>query len=169
MQDRAADGPRLRARLDTVEFHDDGTSGFALLVVPSPTLEPDDLSRLSREFGEALAIGVHTVADLVVYDHFLAGERVRGLTYAGEAGWVRVVGEAEAWERSLFSALKLAELCSVLEEDFEGEALASERAELETLWRTGKLEEGNVVPPADPGVVSRAIEKHFGLPVRPLK
>src|SRR5271165_6556270 len=110
--DRARDAARLKDRVDAgAQLHDDGRSPFAVWLVPAPTFAPDDLSALSRDFGEALCIAVQTVADLVVYDHFVAGARARGLTYAGEAGWVRVVGEPEPWEsRALFSAVKLAEL-----------------------------------------------------------
>jgi hypothetical protein len=163
--DRADDAPRLRARATDAEYRDDGKSAFAALIVTSPTLKPEDLSALSRDFGEALAISVHTVADLVVYDHYVAGLPVRGLTYAGEAGWVRVLGEPEPWETAaLFSAAKLAELCEVLEEDFEGDVLEREKAELEKLWAAGRVEEGKQRPPADPTALSRAIQKHFGLP-----
>jgi hypothetical protein len=165
LNDRATDVPRLRARAWDGELRDDGTSAFAALVVASPTLEPEDLSALSREFGEALALSVHTVADLVVYDRFVDGSRVRGLTYAGEAGWIRVLGDPEPWESTaLFSASRFAELCEELEEDFEGEELAREKANLEELWSARRVEEGQPRPPADLKALSRAIEKHFGLP-----
>ena len=52
----------------------------------SPAFQPDDLASLSNDFGEALSVAVQTVADLVIYDHYVAGKHVRGLTYAGEAG-----------------------------------------------------------------------------------
>src|SRR5579885_568178 len=120
--DRGKDLPRLKGRIDSgAELVDDGKAAFVVWLVPSPTFEPDDLSALSRDFGEAVSIAVQTVADLVIYDHFLGGSRVRGLTYAGEAGWIRVAGEPEPWEsKALFSAVKLAELSDELEEDFEG-------------------------------------------------
>jgi hypothetical protein len=161
--------PRLRGRLDAgAELLDDGQAAFAVWLVPAPTFEPDDLSALSRDFGEAIAIAVQTVADLVIYDHFVAGARARGLTYAGEAGWIRVVGEPEPWEaRTLFSPVKLAELSEELEQDFDGDVLAREKAELEKLWLAGKLEEGKARPPADPAQFTRAIEKHYRLPARP--
>jgi hypothetical protein len=167
--DRGKDVPRLKARVDSgADLYDDGKSGFAVWFVPAPTFAPDDLSAYSRDFGEAIAIAVQTVADLVIYDHFVAGSRVRGLTYAGEAGWIRVVGEAEPWEsKALFSAVKLAELSDELEEDFDGDVLAREKADLEKLWLAGRLEEGKQRPPADPAGFARAIEKHFGLPPRP--
>ncbi len=171
LADRAKDVERLRGRIDSgAALHDDGKSAFAVWLVPSPTFEADDLTALSRDFGEALSIAVQTIADLVIYDHFSAGKRVRGLTYAGEAGWIRVVGEPEPWEgKALFSAAKLAELTDELEEDFEGDVLAREKADLEKLWLAGKLEEGKPRPPADPAALTRAIEKHFGLPARPAK
>jgi hypothetical protein len=169
--DRAKDVPRLNGRIDGgAKLVDDGKSSFALWLVPAPNFEPDDLAALSRDFGEALAIAVQTIADLVIYDHFVSGKRVRGLTYAGEAGWIRVEGDPEPWEsKTLFSAAKLAELTDELEGDLDGELLAREKADLEKLWLAGKLEEGTQRPPADPAVLARAIEKHFGLPARPTK
>ncbi|HEY3819693.1 MAG TPA: hypothetical protein VGL81_21140 [Polyangiaceae bacterium] len=167
--DRAKDVSRLQDRMDAeAELHDDGKSPFALWIVAAPMFQPDDMGALSKDFGEALSVSVQTVADLVIYDHYVAGERVRGLTYAGEAGWIRVVGQPEAWEaKTLFSALKLAELSEELEEDLEGELLAREKAELERLWKAGTLVEGSVRPPADPAALPKALEKHFALPARP--
>lgn len=169
LEDRGRDTPRLRGRIDAgATLVDDGSSSFGAWLVPTPLFQPDDLSKLSREFGEALAIAVQTVADLVIYDHFVAGSRVRGLTYAGEAGWVRVVGSAEPWEAAaLFAPAKLEELLEQLEEDVTPDALARDKAELERLWSTGKLVEGSPRPPADCAGMTRAIEKHFGLPARP--
>jgi hypothetical protein len=119
----------------------------------------------SRDFGEAIGIAIQTVADLVVYDHFVAGQRARGLTYAGEAGWVRVVGESEPWEsRALFSETKLAELLAALEDELTGDALARDKAELERLWKTQRLEEGLPRPSVEPVALRRAIERHFALP-----
>jgi len=169
LKDRAQDASRLRGRIDSgVTLIDDGSAAFAAWMVPTPLFQPDDLAALSRDFGEALAIKVQTVADFVIYDHFVAGSRVRGLTYAGEAGWVRVVGSAEPWEASaLFSKAKLEELIEELEGDLEADALARDKADLERLWKDGKLVEGGARPPADPAGMTRAIEKHFGLPARP--
>jgi hypothetical protein len=166
---RAKDVSRLQDRIDSeAELHDDGKSEFIVWLVVSPTFQPDDLSALSKDFGEALGISVQTVADLVIYDHYVAGARVRGLTYAGEAGWIRVVGAPEPWEnKALFSAVKLAELTEELEGDLEGELLAREKAELERLWKLGTLVEGGTRPPADPSALPRAIEKNFSLPARP--
>jgi hypothetical protein len=135
---------------------------------PGQSLDLADVQGLidaSRDFGEAIGIAIQTVADLVVYDHFVAGQLTRGLTYAGEAGWVRVVGEPEPWEsRAFFSETKLAELLAALEDDLTGDALARDKAELERLWKTQRLEEGVPRPPVAPGAFRRAIEKHFALP-----
>jgi hypothetical protein len=168
--DRAKDVSRLQDRMDSeAELHDDGKSAFALWIVSAPMFQPDDMASLSKDFGEALAISVQTIADLVIYDHYVAGACVRALTYAGEAGWIRVVGEPEPWEaKALFSAVKLAELNDELEEDLEGELLAREKAELERLWKLGVLVEGSPRPPADPAALPRAIERHFSLPARPV-
>lgn len=168
--DRAQDLPRLRrlAAKDGTVLHDDGTSHFVVWIVPSPTFEPSDLSELSRDFGEAIGIAVQTVADLVIYDHFVAGARVRGLTYAGEAGWVRVVGDAEPWEGpALFSQTKLLELLEELEEDLNEDELAREKADLERLWKVGTVQVGSARPAAEPTALTRAIEKEFVLPARP--
>ena len=169
LKDRGQDVTRLGGRIDSgATLVDDGASAFATWLVPTPLFQPDDLAALSREFGEALAIAVQTVADLVIYDHFVAGSRVRGLTYAGEAGWVRVVGSAEPWEApALFSKAKFEELVEELEGDLDDDTLAGDKAQLLRLWKNGKLVEGTVLPPADPAVMTRAIEKHFGLPARP--
>jgi hypothetical protein len=168
--DRAQDVARLRdlAARDGAELHDDGKSPFAVWIAASPTFEPSDLSALSRDFGEAIGLAVQTIADLVVYDHFVAGAHVRGLTYAGEAGWVRVVGEAEPWEApALFSQTKLHELLKELSEELRDDELARERADLERLWKLGALQVGSARPPAEPMALTRAIEKAFALPARP--
>jgi hypothetical protein len=169
LKDRGQDAGRLRGRIDSgATLVDDGASPFAVWLVPTPLFQADDLSALSRDFGEALAIAVQTVADFVIYDHFVAGSRVRGLTYAGEAGWVRVQGSAEPWEDpAFFSAVKLEEILGELEEDLASDDMAREKAELERLWKQGKLVEGSGRPPADLAVMTRAIEKHFHLPARP--
>jgi hypothetical protein len=171
LADRAKDVARLAGRVDAgAQLHDDSAAPFAVWMVPSPTFAPDDLSALSRDFGEAIFLAVQTVADLVIYDHFVAGTRVRGLTYAGEAGWVRVTGEPEAWEaRALFSSVKLAELIDELESDLSDEEIARDKAELARLWAAGRLQEGSARPPVEPIAMARAIEKQFGLPARPAK
>lgn len=167
--DRTQDVTRMLQHIDRdAQLVDDGKSSFAVWLVPSPTFQPCDLSALSKDFGEAISIAVQTVADLVIYDHFVAGARVRGLTYAGEAGWIRVAGEPEPWEgKALFSSTRLAELHEALEDDFEGEELERQKADLERLWKVGKLVEGSARPDADPAGVARSIEKHFSLPARP--
>jgi len=169
LQDRTTDLPKLRKAVGTGGMLvDDGKAPFAVVLIDARRFEPEDLTALSTEFGEALAIAVETIADVVIYDHFVAGKRVRGLSYAGEAGWSRVVGDAEAWETpALFSAAKLEELLLELEEDITEDALAQEKADLEKLWSTGRLVEGHVHPPVDPAALVRAIEKHFKLPARP--
>src|SRR5262249_32390008 len=126
-------------------------SPFAVVTVASPSLEADDLAELSRDFGEALSLQTQTVADLVVFDHFERGARTRGLTYAGEAGWVRVAGAPESWEKPLFFAqARLEELLLELEDDTSDEALlARETAELRKLWEVGRLVEGGTRPSVD--------------------
>ena len=167
--DRATDAALLAERIEVdAVLKDDGKAPFAVWLIPAPSFQPSDLAALSKEFGEAIAIAVQTVADLVIYDHFIAGSRVRGLTFAGEAGWIRVAGEPEPWEsRALFSSTHLVELSEALEEDFGGDELAKQKAELERLWAVGKLVEGSTRPPVDPAGLARSIEKHFGLPARP--
>jgi hypothetical protein len=166
IRDRQDDVARLQPLVDAgASVRAEEGAAFAAWSLPSPAFEPADLTSLSRDFGEAIALAVQTVADLVVYDRFVDGRRVRGLTYAGEAGWVRVVGEPDPWEeRVLFSEGKLAELSEELEEDFEDEELAQQKRELERVWKLGRLQEGSARPPADPAGLTRAIEKHFGLP-----
>lgn len=167
--DRRADIARLRSRIDDgALLVDDGKSPFAVWLVPSPAFQPDDLAALSRDFGEAMSIAVQTVADLVIYDHYVAGVHARGLTYAGEAGWIRVAGEPEAWEApTLFSALRLDEATRELEEDVTDDTLALDKAQIEELWRVGRLQEGSALPHADLPAVVRAIEKLHKLPARP--
>lgn len=167
--DRAVDVPRVRASVDAgATLIDDGTSPFVAWLVPNVKDEPADLAALSRDHGEAIAVTVQTIADLFVYDRFVAGSRVRGVTYAGEAGWERAVGEPDAWEQAaLFAPTKLEELTLELEEDLAGEELARERAELAALWKDARLKEGLTRPPVDLAVAVRAIERHFKLPARP--
>jgi hypothetical protein len=167
--DRRADIARLRSRIDDgALLVDDGKSPFAVWLVPQPAFQPDDLATLSTDFGEALSVAVQTVADLVIYDHYVAGKRTRSLTYAGEAGWIRVIGEPEAWEApTLFSAARLDELTRELEENVTDDALALDKAQIEELWRVGRLQEGSTLPHADPSALVRAIEKLHKLPARP--
>lgn len=169
LDNRQADIVRLRSRIDDgALLVDDGKSPFAVWLVPSPAFQPDDLAALSRDFGEALSMAVQTVADLVIYDHYVAGVHKRGLTYAGEAGWIRVLGEPEAWEAAtLFSAVKLEELMGELEEDVTDDAIAHDKAKIEELWKVGRLQEGSTMPHADPSALIRAIEKLHKLPARP--
>jgi hypothetical protein len=174
--DRSKDIPRLRELVSRMhpgaQLVEVGEAPFAAWLTgeTSEALEAPDLSEMSREYGEAIGIAAHTVADLVLYDHFVAGDRVRGLTYAGEAGWVRVIGDPESWEaRALFSQNKLEELKSQLEEELTGDALARDAVELERLWTVGRLEEGSTRPPVEPVALARALEKHFSLPPRPRK
>ncbi|HEY8089085.1 MAG TPA: hypothetical protein VIF09_14600 [Polyangiaceae bacterium] len=173
LRDRDRDVARLRSHADVdagAEMHVDGKSSFAVWLVPSPKFEPVDLARLGGDFSEVIALAVQTVADLVVYDHFVGATRMRGLTYAGEAGWVRVQGEAEPWEGTLlFAPSKLAELREELEDEYSGDVLAREQSELELLFKLGKLQEGSTRPAPEPLAFARAIEKQFGLPARPQK
>jgi hypothetical protein len=176
LADRAKDISRLRAQVSRMnpgaQVVDDGKSPFVawLTGATSEALEPPDLSEISRDIGEAVALAAQTVADLILYDHFVAGDRVRGLTHAGEAGWVRVIGEPEPWEaHALFSQTKLEELKADLENELTGDALARDSAELERLWKVGRLEEGSTRPPIEPLALARALEKHFSLPSLPRK
>lgn len=165
LNDCAADLARLE-KAGLGDLHHDGAAPFAALIVAAPSLQPDDLAQLSKDFGEALSVQVHSVADVVVFDHFKAGSRTRGLTYAGEAGWVRVVGTPEPWEQPIFFApARLDELLEELEEDCTDDAiLKRETAELQRLWTGGKLEEGNTRPVAQWRALSQAVERHYGLP-----
>jgi hypothetical protein len=140
-------------------------SPFTGVRLGQPTFEPQDLATLSSAFGEVVAFAVQTVADLVLYDHWVAGARVRGLTFAGEAGWVRVVGSPEPWEKPfLFSATRFAELLSELEEDCtDEEMLTRDSDELRRLWGEAELEEGNPCPPVQLSGLLRAVTCHFGI------
>jgi hypothetical protein len=143
----------------------DAGGAYASVPVATPSLQPDDLAQLSRDFGEAFSIQVHSVADLIVYDHFREGERARGLTYAGEAGWIRVFGTPEPWEAPFFFAQsKLDALLAELEEECSDEAvLARDSAELKRLFAGGKLEEGNARPAPQWRPLAQAIAKHYGV------
>lgn len=168
LRDREGDLARLRQTLGAAAsgIQSDPSSTFAAIFVATPSLEPDDLSDLSKTFGEAFSIQVHSMADLVIYDHFADGARRRGLTYAGEAGWVRVVGSPEAWESPFFFANdKLEALLQELEDDITDEAaLARDEAELKRLFAGGKLEEGNVRPAVQWRSFAQAVARAHGLP-----
>jgi hypothetical protein len=169
LQDRQADIGRLRSRIDDgALLVDDGKSPFAVWSIPKPEYQPDDLSSLSNDFGEALSMAVQTVADLVIYDHYVGGKLARGLTYAGEAGWIRVLGEPEPWEsQTFFSAVRLDELTRELEEEVTDDAVGLDKAQIEALWQVGRLQEGQLLPRADTAQMARAIEKLYKLPARP--
>jgi hypothetical protein len=169
LADRQADIARLRSRIDDgALLVDDGKAPFAVWLVPQPAFQPDNLAALSNDFGEALSMAVQTVADLVIYDHYIAGKLVRGLTYAGEAGWIRVIGDPEPWEApTLFSAVKLDELTRELEEDVTDDAIEKDKQSISQLWRIGRLQEGSTLPHAEPNALVKAIEKLHKLPSRP--
>src|SRR5262249_43394817 len=81
LRDREADLARLRQTLGAAASNlvTDPSSSFASIFLATPSLEPDDLGDLSKTFGEAFSIQVHSMADLVIYDHFADGARRRGL------------------------------------------------------------------------------------------
>jgi len=164
--DRDAGLASLRARFGDAAIQSADDSAYAAILVATPSLQPDDLTDLSLEFGEAFSLQTQTIADLLVYDHFRAGKRTRGLTYAGEAGWQRVVGEPEPWEQRVFFAkARLEELLLELEDDTsDATTLEREAAELRRLWAGGRLEEGNARPAIDLRAVTRAIATHQALP-----
>jgi hypothetical protein len=154
---------RLRQQLGASEVHSDPSGDFAVIAIATPSLQPDDLAALSRDFGEAISLQAQTVADLALYDHFRDGARARGLTYAGEAGWVRVVGDPEAWEASFFFApARLDALIEELEEELDEATFTRDSAELRRLWSTGRLEEGKLRPSVNGEQLARAIAQQFG-------
>ena len=167
LRDRRVDLDRLK-RLSAPEahalIHAEEGSPYAASTVQTSVLVPDDLSELSRTFSEAFSVQVHSVADLVIYDHFREGERTRGLSYAGEAGWVRVVGAPEAWETGFFFAPeKLQHLLHELQDDFSDEAvLARDTAEIKRLFAAAELEEGNTRPVTHWRAFAQAIARHYG-------
>jgi hypothetical protein len=163
LRDRERDLARLRKDY-TVE---DGGE-WAVIVVASPSFEPEDLAALSSDFGEALSLQLQTIADLVIYDHFAFGRQTRGLTYAGEAGWIRAVGDPEPWEaKCLFTQVKLNELVDELEADSVDAADAAREIEaLQKLWAGGRIVENETRPPADGRAIERAVARHFGFPIR---
>jgi hypothetical protein len=173
LRNRDEDAKRLRAALGdaAAQLTIEPAAQFAMLVVASPTLQPDDLTALSRDFGEAFSLQGQTVADLVIYDHFKDGVRARGLTYAGEAGWIRVAGEPEPWEAShFFSDARLNELLGELEDDLDDPAmLEREKNELRKLWGKGSIEEGSTRPHVELNSLTRALTKHYGLPIPPTR
>ncbi len=170
LRDPEAELTRLRATYGDAAVQSVPESPFASVLLATPSLQPDDLAELSREFGEALSVQTQTIADLLVYDHFVAGARVRGLTYAGEAGWQRVFGGPEPWEaRVFFSHARLEELLIELEDDTsDATTLERDSAELRRLWSGARLEEGNPRPTIELRAVTRAIASHYGLPGLPV-
>lgn len=170
LRDQDADLARLRTQFGDGAVQSVPESSFAIVLVTTPSLQPDDLAALSRDFGEALSLQTQTIADLLVYDHFVAGARVRGLTYAGEAGWQRVFGEREPWEAQMFfSSTRLEELLLELDDETKGSTtLQRDSAELRRLWSKARLEEGNPRPTIELRTVTRAIVAHFGLPGLPV-
>lgn len=63
---------------------------------------PFELERASAGGGQALGVLLDEYGQLI-YDRFVDGARVRGLTCFPEGdGWVRVEGQAEAWEAAAF-------------------------------------------------------------------
>jgi hypothetical protein len=167
LRDRDADLARLKKETGLAEPNVVADShSFAAIVVATPSLQPDDLGALSRSFSEAFSIQVHSVADLVIYDHWRDGARARGFTYAGEAGWVRVVGEPEAWEAAFFFApAKLKELLQELEDDCTDDAvLERETGELQKLFSGAKLVEGSTRPAVAWRPMAQAVARHYGFP-----
>lgn len=172
---RLSDGEKglaaLHARFGEAAVFSSPESSYAAILVAAPPLQPDDLTALSRDFGEAFSLQTQTIADLLVYDHFRDGTRSRGLTYAGEAGWGRVFGEPEAWEaRCFFAQARLEELLLELEDETADAAtLERDTAELRRLWASARLEEGNARPAIELRAVTRAITVHYALPSVPAR
>ena len=163
IRDREGDLQRLRQQLGADDVQSDPSGDFAVIAIATPTLQPDDLAALSRDFGEAISLQAQTVADLAIYDHFRDGVCARGLTYAGEAGWVRVTGEPEAWEAGFFFAsARLDELLVELEEELDEATFSRDSAELRRLWSAGRLEEGKLRPSINAQHLARAIAAQFG-------
>ncbi len=59
------------------------------------------------------------------------------------------------------------QLTRELEENVTEDALAFDKAQIEALWRVGRLQEGSGLPHAAPAAVVRAIETLHKLPARP--
>jgi hypothetical protein len=166
LRNRDADIERVKKETGALDVLADSGSKYASIPVANPSLQPDDLASLSKSFGEAFSIQVHSVADLVIYDHFRDGERARGLTFAGEAGWVRVTGAPEAWEKDhFFAQAKLDQLLEELEDEITDlAALARDSAELKKLFAGGKLVEGSLRPAPQWKGVAQAVARQYGLP-----
>jgi hypothetical protein len=174
LRNKDADAVKLRAQLGDAATHlltIEPQASFAMIVVVSPSLQPDDLAPLSSDFGEAFSLQGQTVADMIIYDHFKDGARARGFTYAGEAGWTRVVGEPEPWEAShFFAPSRLDDLLEELDADLDDPAtLEREQNELRRLWQKARLEEGSTRPLVELNSLTRALTKHYGLPIPPTR
>jgi len=87
---------------ENIQYHP-GTGFAAVGPETDSDFEPWDLSEDSEVFGEAIGIQVMTYGDdFFFYDHWINGEQVRGLTYDPYAGWIRVEGKQEEWEKKSF-------------------------------------------------------------------
>lgn len=127
---------------------------------------PDDLTKRdwgaaepARRFGEAIFLyyydgGAGELCGTILYEHAVAGEVVRALGYGPpfwddpepdpeRLMWRRVDGVPEAWEAAVFD-FSAAELAEALRE--AADYGSPPAAEVEALWATGTLQEGQYFP-----------------------
>jgi hypothetical protein len=53
---------------------------------------------------EVIAIQTEDTSDVLIYDHWLDGKLVRGLSYSMDRGFDRALGDPDAWEAQVFAA-----------------------------------------------------------------
>lgn len=153
-----AASPKHLAAPHTVRIHP-GT--------PWISIENAAADELLRQISQAFAAEASTFycsdehALVFGYSHFEDGALVRGLHYAGASSardderWLRVIGQAEAWESILFAP----EMMSLYDRHRPQDA-----AELR---KTMTITEGSSIPWACDGTTIAAIAKTLGLPWDP--
>lgn len=134
-------------------------------VVLSPTnyVAPEwQLAELSsRLHTDVIWLGFQSVVDAFQFHHWWNGVHLRALVYGcffEERTWERAEGAPECWERDVFFTRE--GLISAL-----AYADASERTELERIWREGEISQGYTEPSVNARECARKVAAFYNLPL----
>jgi len=124
-----------------------------------PERELADLS--ARLKADVIWLGFQSVVDAFQFHHWRAGEHLRALVYGcfkAERTWERVEGRPEPWEREiLFDRKRLASHLKYVRD-------ASQKRELERIYRDGDISPGQTEPSLDAHGCAHEIAAHYHFP-----
>ncbi len=131
---------------------------------------PDELlEELSEYFEEVIFMEVQTTVDLFLYSHWKNCERIRELSYSGDAGWYLVNGIKETWEDFLFQEQEKLRQLSYLDLEYlakntsEYQQAQQTAAQIEEVWATAELCENCFYPMATASELYQLVKQYFKL------